>query len=70
MSSIGRLECGPLPMPIRIRSAIAHQSEEVMMFRRKTGTPPATLKRTLCKNDPGVYAEQLFSLGSSLPASV
>ena len=70
MPPVGRLECSPLPVPMRVRSAIAHQPEEVMMFRGKQGSPPAAFERTLCKDDPGVHAEQLFRLGGSLPASV
>lgn len=68
--AVGRLERGPLSVPIRVGSAIPHQSEEIMMFRRKHGGSPSAFERTLCEDDPGVHAEQLFRFGGSLPASM
>ena len=68
--AVGRLERGPLSVPIRVGSAISHQSEEIMMFRRKHGGSPSAFERTLCEDDPGVHAEQLFRFGGSLPASM
>ena len=63
--AVGRLERGPLSVPIRVGSAIPHQSEEIMMFRRKHGGSPSAFERTLCEDDPGVHAEQLFRFGGT-----
>ena len=47
--AVGRLERGPLSVPIRVGSAVPHQSEEIMMFRRKHGGSPSAFERTCAR---------------------